>query len=462
MRRSLRFNITVAFLALTILSFSLLGILANVLVKKQFQSYVIENLNRTNNDIVETLEGRYADWGSIWDPAGLESIGLAAMSDGLILRVADSTGAVVWDAMVHNSGLCAAMLQTMADNMSRINGGFDGGYTEKTYDIVVYGARTGTVTIGYYGPYFYTENDIQYLKTLNFLILTMTLLVGALSLVFGTFLARRLAGPIAKVIHTTEEIARGNYGVRLTDTTGTREIRELTNAVNSLAETLDQLETLRKRLTADVAHELRTPLANLQSHLEAMIDGIWESDTQRLQSCHEEAVRLFKIVADLESLARLEGEGLRLQKETVDLAPLIRQTVNSFEGERTGKDIDLRLILQNIQVEADRDKLIQVMVNLISNALKYTPAGGGIEIEARRDGATGYITVRDTGVGIPAEDLPYVFERFYRADRSRARASGGSGIGLAIVKTIVTAHGGSVSVESEPGGGSAFTVMLPL
>ncbi|SHI18184.1 heavy metal sensor kinase [Sporobacter termitidis DSM 10068] len=461
MKRSLRFKLTAAFLLLTLLTFTLLGVLANVILKKQFASYVIDNLSRKNTEIVSTLSVRYADWGGRWDIGGLESIGIGAMSDGLILRVSNSAGAVLWDARVHNSGLCAAMLDAMAANMLRQDAGFDGGYTEKTYGVVSGGKTVGTVTIGYYGPYFYTDNDIRYLNTLNLLILLAMALVGGAALVAGAVMAKRLAEPISNVIRTADRISDGDYESRLQEDSTTAELAALAGAINTLAEKLEKQESLRKRLTADVAHELRTPMANLQSHLEAMLDGVWAPDAARLKSCHEETVRLSKLVADLENLARIEGGTRALQKEPVDLHALVRRAADCFESELAAKRITLGADLPDIAVSADRDKLTQVLVNLLSNAVKYTPPGGRIEVAASEGDGGVCISVRDTGAGIAPEDLPYIFERFYRADKSRSRDTGGSGIGLAIVKSIVTAHGGSVTAKSAPGEGSEFIVTLP-
>ncbi len=460
--RSLRFKITAAFLLLTLITFTLLGVLANVVFRKQFENYIIENLDNKNTELVATLEGRYSDWGGSWDVDGLENIGVGAMSNGLILRISDNGGSVLWDAMVHNSGLCADMLHTMAKNTESQNAGFNGGYTEKTYDITARGSVVGSVSIGYYGPYFYTDNDVQYLNTLNFVILLVTVLVGIVALVFGAYLAKRLADPIAKVIKTADLISEGNYTCRLDQNADTMEIAELTGAINTLAEKLEKQESLRKRLTADVAHELRTPLCNLQAHLEAMLDGVWEADSARLSSCHEETVRLTKIVADLEKLARLEGESVILNKENVDISALIRQAVNSFENELNNKNIKVTTTLDNISLRADGDKLTQVMVNLLSNAVKYTNSGGEIEITAKVEGDNVRISVKDTGIGITKEDLPYIFDRFYRADRSRSRDTGGSGIGLAIAKSLVSAHGGTITVHSDYGKGSVFIFELPI
>ncbi|MEI8201102.1 MAG: ATP-binding protein [Eubacteriales bacterium] len=460
-RFSLKFKLTAAFLAFTLLLFSLIGIFVNFLLEKQFENYVIDKIAQRNSSIVSTLETRYTAWGGKWDTAGLENIGVNALGDSLMLRVSDTDGTVLWDAMTHNSGMCATMLQDLAENMKGYNAGFAGGYEEKTFPLTVGQNIVGSVSIGYYGPYYYTDNDINFLNSLNQLLLLATLIAAAVSFVFGAIMARRLSSPISRVIHTAGKIAQGKYEDRIHELSNTTEIVELTQAINILAETLAKQESLRKRLTADVAHELRTPTANLQSHIEAMIDGVWELDVARLESCHEETIRISKLVSDLENLARFEADNLILKKEDFDLARLISKIETSFESDITRRNIHVTQDISARRLTADEDKIEQILVNLISNALKYTPDGGSIEIRTAETPDSVVISIKDSGIGISSEDLPYIFERFYRADKSRSRATGGSGIGLAIVKFLAEAHGGTVTVESRPGEGSEFTVAIP-
>jgi two-component system, OmpR family, sensor histidine kinase BaeS len=461
MKLSLRFKLTASFLLITLIAFSLIGILANVILEKQFEKYVINNLNKKTDEIVSTLKSQYSVWGGKWNVSGIENIGMSALGDGLIIHVSASDGSVLWDAMTHNSGMCAELLQSMAENMKSLNPSFDGGYTEKNYSVVENKTTVGNVTIGFYGPYFYTDNDIGFLNTLNKLLILAAAIAGILSFLLGTYMAKRLSTPISRVIKTAEQISKGNFDDRVNEVSNTREIIELTRAINVLAETLGKQETLRKRLTADVAHELRTPIANLQSHLEAMIDGIWKPDVERLKSCHDEAIRLSKIVSDLETLARYDGENIILSKERFELSELINKVILSFEKEFRDKNITLSTDMQEQYLEADKDKITQVMVNILSNTLKYTPEKGHVEILTTGNDNEVRISIKDTGIGIAKEDLPYIFERFYRVDKSRSRGTGGSGIGLAITRSLIESHGGLISVDSKLNFGSEFIISLP-
>ncbi|GHU66331.1 hypothetical protein AGMMS49983_15740 [Clostridia bacterium] len=293
---------------------------------------------------------------------------------------------------------------------------------------------------------------------------SVALFSAIFSICMGLILARRISLPIVKTVAVTEQIAAGNYDIRFESPTKTTELHNLVEAVNHLADTLSQQEALRKQLTADVAHELRTPLTTLGTHLEAMTEGVWDPTPERLNSCHEEILRLGKMVSDLERLERTEADNLQLDKTDTDLLALARTVSENFDGELSRKNLGLDIRGDASVVPLDKDRITGVIGNLLSNAVKYTPEGGHICITAKDTQSEAFLTIEDTGIGIAEEDLPYIFERFYRADKSRTRGmggTGGAGIGLAIVKSIVAAHGGEVTVKSEPNKGSRFTIRLP-
>ncbi|HHW07533.1 MAG TPA: HAMP domain-containing protein, partial [Clostridia bacterium] len=372
-----------------------------------------------------------------------------------------ASGQVVWDARQHDNARCEAMLDQIARNMSSRYPNWEGTYVENAFPVMDERGQVGEVIIGYYGPYFFNEADLAFINNMNRLLIGVGAFSLALSILFGTVMAEKLSTPIGRVITTAQMIAKGYYDDRVTETSSTKEIAQLTETINHLAETLEKQERLRKQLTADVAHELRTPLATLQSHMEAMIDGIWQPDPERLKSCHEEIVRISRLVGDLEKLAKYEGENLVLTKTTFDVAELARHLLQNFETEFAEKGIALRFTGEKEVINADKDKISQVIVNLLSNALKYTPPGGTVEVSVQGDAQRAEIRVKDSGAGIAPEDLPYIFERFYRADKSRNRLTGGAGIGLTITKAIVDAHNGTIQVHSRVNEGTEFLVSLP-
>lgn len=470
MKISLRAKLLLSFMAVTLVLFGIVSLTANALLDRQFRDYVISQQEKDNQAIAQLLGQSYGDWGQVWDATGIETLGANALDDGLMLRISDTDGTVLWDAKVHNEGKCARILADMSVMMNKHYRNFNGGYEEKIYPIVSGGTEVGTVAVGYYGPYFYTENDIHFLTTLNRLLLAVG--AGALILALGLslWLAAQLATPIKDITEAARQISDGNLEERIHRKTNTTEIAELAGAVNSLAESLQKQEALRKQLTADVAHELRTPLATLQSHLEAMMDGVWEPDKERLALCHDEAARLSKLVRGLEELTKYDRENINLSLVRVDLPALLRKVAKTFEAEARAKGValvtsglDLPASLPEASriVPGDPDKLTQAFINLVSNALKYTPAGGQVALALEAGEGGLWAVVSDTGSGIPAEDLPFIFERFFRSDPSRNKNTGGTGIGLAIVQSIVRAHNGQVHVTSAPGKGSEFRVFLP-
>ena len=253
----------------------------------------------------------------------------------------------------------------------------------------------------------------------------------------------------------------GDLATRVPES-GDDEIAAVAAALNRLAETLQQEEGLRKESVADLAHELRTPVMGILARVEAAQDGVLEDDAANLSAMHDEALRLSRLLDDLSALAEAERPGLLLDAEPVDLAAIARAQTAAFAGAFAEKGIALEADLRPAPVNGEPKRLEQVVVNLLSNALRYTDAGGRVLVTVRPDAGAALLEVSDTGIGIAEEDLPRVFTRFWRGEKSRSRDTGGAGIGLSIVKELVQAHGGEVGVESVPGQGSLFRVTLPL
>lgn len=460
MKFSLRTKLSLSFVSVVLISVLLVSIITNLLLDKHFKEYVIENQERKSREIVAQVSRQFKAGGE-WDLDAIENICLNALAQGLIIKVIDPSGKLIWDATLHDNEQCERMLAHMAQNMSSRYPNWEGSYVEEVYPLTSDLGVVGKIVIGYYGPFFFNDSDLAFINTLNRLFIGVGAFSIVLSLLIGSLMAKRLSTPIARVTTTARMIAKGYFGGRITESSTTKEIAQLTEAINNLAETLENQEALRKRLTADVAHELRTPLATLQSHMEAMIDGIWEPDVQRLKSCHEEIMRINRMVGDLEKLARYESDNLILTKTDFDVSELIRHIIRNFENDFAAKGIEIRFTGGREFITADRDKISQVVVNLLSNALKYTSPGGMVQVSVEGAEDVTKIAVRDNGAGIPPEDLPHIFERFYRADKSRNRLTGGAGIGLTIAKAIVDAHKGSIQVKSKAGEGTEFTITLP-
>ncbi|MEK7324020.1 MAG: ATP-binding protein, partial [Chloroflexota bacterium] len=243
----------------------------------------------------------------------------------------------------------------------------------------------------------------------------------------------------------------------------TREVADVANAFNDMADSLQRAETLRRNLMADIAHELRTPLTVLQGNLRALLDGVYPLELGEIATLYDETRLLNRLVDDLRELSLAEAGQLRLNLQATDVRALL-QTAASFAPVAEAQDLSLAVEMNDglPLVNTDPDRLAQVIRNLLSNALRHTPGGGKVTVSASTEKKMIRVVVADTGDGIPADELPYVFDRFYRGDKSRARASGGSGLGLAIAKTWVAAMGGEIGVESEPGRGSRFWFTVPV
>ncbi|MBJ6362590.1 ATP-binding protein [Paenibacillus sp. GCM10012307] len=290
-------------------------------------------------------------------------------------------------------------------------------------------------------------------------ILWTSLVSIVLAIILGFYVAKRISTPLVHMKHVAEKMTVGEWHARVS-LSGKDELAELGASLNTLAVQLQNQEQLRVTMTENIAHELRTPLATLKSHMRALEDGIWEPTPARIHTCYEEIERLTKLVAELEDLTQLESPGFKLVQKEESLAEVIERAVHLVDASYQEKQVFLNYTVDpTIRVFIDHGRMIQVMVNLLSNALKFTPAHGEVNITASEEQAGIRIVVEDSGSGIPSEDLPNVFERFYRADKSRSRRTGGSGLGLTIVKQLISAHGGQIQVKSEQG--TTFTIRIP-
>ncbi|MBQ3585251.1 MAG: hypothetical protein II964_00925 [Synergistaceae bacterium] len=277
----------------------------------------------------------------------------------------------------------------------------------------------------------------------------------------GYFVAGKLSRPVINAIERTKDIARGDYDVHgESKPVGIRELDALTRGVEDLGRSLSGQEKLRRRLMTDVAHELRTPLTVTRTQIEAIADGILEPTPERLTLCVNEMTRLADLIGNIDVLSRIEGDTLRLNLEVTDMKKFLAYVIESFNPVFTKAGINLSSELENVKCEIDREKFRHVIDNLLSNALRYTDKNGNVKLRLYARDKEAVIEVADTGIGISPEDLPNIFERFWRADESRTRVTGGSGVGLAIVKATVEAHGGKISAVSKKGEGTCFTVSL--
>ncbi len=321
--------------------------------------------------------------------------------------------------------------------------------------IVVVWLAIDQLAAGYFmelmDKYEVSPDDIHqmFLTAVHRYLLWATVAALGLAFIISYFLMQRILKPLSQMTAITREVASGNFSARV-GVTSRDEVGQLGVAFNRMADSLEQVEQLRKTMVADVAHELRTPLTNLRGYLEALNDRVLPPAPETFEMLQQEIMRLVSLVENLQQLARADAARAYLQREKLSLSEVVEQMLALYQAHFQEKKITLeKMIMPEAEfVTADRDKLLQAVRNLVENAWKYTPQNGRVAISGHREKDSVKLIISNSGPGILEKDLPFIFERFFRADRSRSRDAGGAGIGLAIVKEIVEAHGGTVGAES--------------
>jgi signal transduction histidine kinase len=459
-KQSLQTKLSLNIALVALLTVALISVLSNVFIKRRFESYIVQRQQQEIADLLLRVEQQYDPASRTWDVGFLHAIGMYALRDGYIVKIYDRRGKMLWDAETCDMALCMQIVEDVSQKMQTLAPSAGGAFATLDFPLTSEGRTVGKISVSHFAPYFLSDGDALFLDALNAVFIGCGLLSLAFAAALGRLLARNVSLPIRKAADAAKRMSEGDYAARIEGGSRVRELDELTLSVNRLAQALGRQENLRRQLTADVAHELRTPLTTVGTHIEAMTEGLWEPTRERLSSCREEIERIGGLVSDMESLARVESDNLKLDRDFVNLRELAEKTLRSFEARIAEKNLNVSAE-GDCRAWADRKRMRQVLTNLLSNAVKYTPPGGTVRVVLSETDDSALLAVEDDGIGISEEDLPFVFERFYRADKSRSRASGGSGIGLAVVRSIVTAHGGGVKAERLPAGGSRFLVSLP-
>ena len=332
-----------------------------------------------------------------------------------------------------------------------------------TSNIVLNGQVVGSVRIWVLGSDTLMRQPDQEFRDNSYqAMLFATVVAIVLASCIGFLFARNLVSPINRMTKTARAIKEGDLSAR-TGLKGEDEIARLGETFDEMAESVEKDRELERRLTTDVAHELRTPLMAIQSTVEAMVDGVFEADEERLETVNSEVQRLSRLVDALLKLSRLENRANPMKEELVDVGELISGIIATHEAFVSDSGLTLEYAAEkNVRVMGDADMIRQATANLISNAVRYTPEGGRVTVRVEKVDDEAAISVRDTGIGLTPEEAKMVFSRFWRADAGRNRESGGLGVGLAVVKEIVDRHGGWVQVEGEKGKGACFTIHIPL
>ncbi len=460
--RSLWLKITLSFVVLIILVTVLMAFFTNMAVRGRFKAYLLTTYRAQAQLIAPVLaEYYYANGG--WEGVDgfvkeLASVRPLRRGLGMIMRqpriiVADEEGTIVADSAGEVTGrkLSPADLSLGAP-------------------IVVGDRVVGTVLVAWGREIVLGEIEEAFLQSVRRSLLLVILGGCLLAVGLGALISYQITRPLRELRQAAAEIASGNLESRV-QIRGEDEVAELAHSFNEMARALQAQEERRRQMLADIAHELRTPLSVIRGHLEALLDGLYPLDSAHLAPIYNETILLQRLVEDLRVLSLAEAGQLPLEKSWFDASELLREIVELVEAAATDKGLTLEFSAESpLPLYADRQRIGQVIHNILANALNFTPEGGRITVRARkvapgpsaRRAEFVEISVSDTGPGIPPEDLPHIFERFWRKEPSRSRSTGGSGLGLSIARKLVEAHGGTIEVQSTVGKGTTFTVRIPV
>ncbi|EOU1504069.1 HAMP domain-containing sensor histidine kinase [Clostridium perfringens] len=457
--KSLNFKVIVPSIVIIIIVTLLTVVISKFYFDKKFGDYImIKNQNTVQNILIELSE-QYSD--NEWNYKNIEKITYNSLDKGIIVALYDKEDKEIMNIEKNSKDKCNRIMNFIKSSMEGKYGSTTSQFEPVYYPLIKSGEKIGEVRVKFYGPIFYMQNELVFLDIVNKIILGIGVLLILASTIMGFIISRSITRPINKLMTKAKYISKGEYDKKIEINTDILEINDLINSINNLSQSIKEQENIRKRLTGDISHELKTPLTNIQSHLEAMIDGIWEPTEERLLSVKEEAERLSSLVSDMQKLNKYDESSIKLKKDNVNISDIICFVIFQFSNLAKSKNIKIEYEKKNINLYCDKDKITQALVNILSNAIRYSNEGSTIFIEEKLKDNKVIISIEDQGIGISEEDLKYVFERFYRADKSRTRATGGTGIGLTIVKSIVSSHGGEVKLESKLGEGSKFTIILP-
>lgn len=457
--KSLNFKVIVPSIVIIIIVTLLTVVISKFYFDKKFGDYImIKNQNTVQNILMELSE-QYSD--NEWNYKNIEKITYNSLDKGIIVALYDKEDKEIMNIEKNSKDKCNRIMNFIKSSMEGKYGSTTSQFEPVYYPLIKSGEKIGEVRVKFYGPIFYMQNELVFLDIVNKIILGIGVLLILASTIMGFIISRSITRPINKLMTKAKYISKGEYDKKIEINTDILEINDLINSINNLSQSIKEQENIRKRLTGDISHELKTPLTNIQSHLEAMIDGIWEPTEERLLSVKEEAERLSSLVSDMQKLNKYDESSIKLKKDNVNISDIICFVIFQFSNLAKSKNIKIEYEKKNINLYCDKDKITQALVNILSNAIRYSNEGSTIFIEEKLKDNKVIISIEDQGIGISEEDLKYVFERFYRADKSRTRDTGGTGIGLTIVKSIVSSHGGEVKLESKLGEGSKFTIILP-
>lgn len=442
-RRSLREELRNNFIFVAVVSILFVTLISNVSINMFFSDYLRSSRERDDQKVVGYVEKVYQDYNAL-TPDAIMSIIHYAFSESVTVILKDDQGRPLWSS---NSG----------DMMYCVDGTVveESTLEFRNYPLSFEGTNVSSVDVGRVKSIITSIEDKRFLISINLVFAAAIVFSVLIAIISSSRVAGRFLRPIYGIRENINRIKEGKYKEVVPVASNTHELDDMSMSMEELSMRLKEQEILRRRMTTDMAHELRTPLATIQSHIEAFMDGVWQADLEKLSIVHGEVAHLTRLIKELSDLAIIENDEIKINREEIDLSRLLREIGEGFEPMVINKNITLSYDLQEeVFVTGDRNHFHRIFINILSNSYKYTNEGGEIRIVLKAAGNGIEVAIKDNGIGIPKSDLKMVFERFYRSDMSRSRGTGGTGIGLTITKTLVEANGGSINIESEPGKGT--------
>lgn len=453
MNHSIKKHLSIIIIFCSVIAVSLSALLVNFTITNTFNKYMEDIQSKRNTRLVEYFQQIYKRDGT-WSSTSGEEMKHEAYMSNYCLTLLDENKKVIWEMDPNDIA--------HKNHIKLNNANQDGVYTTNTFGINVNEKMVGYILVGQYSPVLLSKEDISFKVEINKSIVFSGALTIIIVAIISVILSKQFSDPIKAVSNTSVDLSNGNYNSKLNIESNIEEIRNLIVSMNYLGDKLNSQDLLRKRLISDISHEIRTPLNVLQNNLEAMIDGIIPVTTDKLNNLNDEVIRFGKLLNNLNALKEIESDETTINFKRVNIVELISLVISDFSIAAKDKNIELVMNKKDTGdfiILGDFDKLKQVFINLISNAIKFSSDNGKVWINISDNITSVIVEIKDNGIGIKEEDLPFIFERMYRGDKSRNKIEG-SGIGLTIVKMILELHSATINVESHENNGSTFTICL--
>ncbi len=453
---SLSKKLIFSFVLSILLSIIIVSLISNYMINNRFEGYLEKEQAIRFENIYENINQLIIN--NDFNLSNMELMHYTT-NENIDLTIKNNEGTILYDSsagMGHGMG----MGRNRRNMMNRIP---EGNYIEKEYELLDEDLKIGSLIIGYIDNSYLTDSAIIFKDTLTKSFIASGIFAVIIGIIVSIVLSRGMTKPLINITNTANKIRNGNLKAKANVNTNTIEIVELADTINYLGDSLAKQDDLRKRYASDISHELRTPITTLNTHLEAIMDKVWEANDEHLNILLKEVARLSGLVDNLRDSFTQDGYSMLIKKVRFNISSELENIITSYIPIFENKGSILKHSLdKDLDVLMDKDKFNQILNNLLTNSLRYINDSGEVYIELTRLKNSIRLIVKDNGIGIRKEDLPHIFDRFYRVDTSRNKATGGSGLGLSIVKSIVEAHNGSISVKSTLGEGTEFEIILPI